>query len=140
MSTPLSAATAASMGSSGTTVRALSRMKSQQEQLTFHLRALASELDGLDRRLADLEWHQRRHASGTNVPESSSERSALESQREHLTCRLRGLARELSDLDSALASWNGHPPASAPRVGICPDCGYPSLDSGLCAFCRPRLA
>jgi len=28
----------------------------------------------------------------------------------------------------------------AARVGICPDCGYPSLESILCAFCRPRLA
>ncbi len=26
------------------------------------------------------------------------------------------------------------------RVGVCPDCGYPSLESILCAFCRPRLA
>jgi hypothetical protein len=24
-------------------------------------------------------------------------------------------------------------------VGTCPDCGYPSLSSVLCAFCRPHL-
>jgi hypothetical protein len=24
-------------------------------------------------------------------------------------------------------------------VGMCPYCGYPSLNSGLCAFCRPHI-
>lgn len=27
-------------------------------------------------------------------------------------------------------------PNSAVRVGTCPNCGYPSLDSMSCAFCR----
>lgn len=27
-------------------------------------------------------------------------------------------------------------PNLAARVGTCPDCGYPSLDSLSCAFCR----
>ncbi len=26
------------------------------------------------------------------------------------------------------------------RVGTCPHCGYPSLESGLCAYCRPHVA
>ena len=57
-----------------------------------------------------------------------------------MNARLRDLARKLNDLDAALAGRKGLVTAPATRVGICPDCGYPSLDSGLCAFCRPRRA
>ena len=137
MSTPLSAAIAVGNGSRAATSDELSALGAQREQLTATLRTLAGDLDGLDRRLSDLDWHQRR--CGVSA-ESLSERSALDAQRARLTSRLRRLARELNDIDVALAArkgWQGHPSA---RVGTCPDCGYPSLDSGLCAFCRPRLA
>lgn len=140
MSMPLSAATAARAGLERTASIELSHLKSQREQLTFHLRSLAAELDSLDRRLSDLDWQLHRQHSDAVDTELSRERNALDSQRAHMTSRLRGLARELNDLDMRLVSRSGRPPTHAPRVGTCPDCGYPSLDSGLCAFCRPRLA
>lgn len=32
------------------------------------------------------------------------------------------------------------PDSSVPvEVGTCPYCGYPSIGSGMCAFCRPQL-
>lgn len=100
---------------------------------------LAAELDGLDRRLSDLAWRQRTELLG-QVSELSSERSGLEARRDRLTSTLRRLAVELDNLDTTLEHWKSHHPLPANRVGTCPDCGYPSLDSGLCAFCRPRLA
>lgn len=140
MSTPLSASATLQTGSGATARNEISRMQSQREQLTSHLRTLATELDGLDRRLSDLDWRGHHQTPSAAGDEMSGERTAWETQRGHLTTHLRDLARQLNDLDVALASWKGHPPIHAPRVGTCPDCGYPSLDSGLCAFCRPRLA
>lgn len=116
------------------------RMQTEREQLTLRLRALATDLDALDRRLSDLLWRQRCQRQGPGSHEMSGERSTLETQREQLTSQLRGEARALKDLDETLAGCTGLAQAAAARVGTCPDCGYPSLDSGLCAFCRPRLA
>jgi hypothetical protein len=114
-------------------------MQADREQLTLRLRALAADLDALDRRLSDLVWRQRCQPTGATGPEMSGELSTLETQRTQLTFRLGGLVRELNDLDMVLEGWKDHLPDPAMRVGTCPDCGYPSLDSGLCAFCRPRL-
>jgi hypothetical protein len=63
----------------------------------------------------------------------------IQVQHEQLSATLRTLADVARGLDAGTASRQGHAPAHPPRVGTCPDCGYPSLDSGLCAFCRPGL-
>lgn len=140
MSIPLPADIELRTGFLATETNEFSRMQSQREQLTSELRNLAAELDCLDRRLADLDWRSRRRLSGVGDAAISGERTALETQRGYLTGLLRGLARGLNDLDQALASRKGQASGHTPRVGTCPDCGYPSLDFGLCAFCRPRRA
>lgn len=136
MSMPLAGTIAFGSGLGTTSPVEISRMRTQREQLTSALRTLAVELDGLDRRLADLEWRRRHGPIGAHVS-SHDDRSALEAQRGQLASRLRVLARELNDIDAAVAPWTVHSPLTAPRVGTCPECGYPSLDSWLCAFCRP---
>ena len=109
--------------------------QSEREQLTHLLRGLAARLDELDRQLADLAWRRSRpHGS---LGEMLCERTALEADRQRLTDRLGGLAQRLQVIDDRLT--NGNDPAAA-RVGMCPYCGYPTLGSGLCAFCRPHLA
>ena len=140
MSMPLSAATTTYAASHTAVTDQLVLMQSDREQLTVHLRTLAADLDGLDRRLSDLIWQQRCRPAEAAGGEMLSERTTLESRRAEMTSRLRNLARKLNDLDTALAGGKGLVAAPATRVGICPDCGYPSLDSGLCAFCRPRHA
>ena len=137
---PLSAATTRDAGYRPAATDESGRMRSDREQLTLHLRALAADLDGLDRRLSDLIWQQRCRPADPARAEMLTERTALESRRAQMTSRLRDLARQLNDFDVALARQRGLMPTPATRVGICPDCGYPSLDSGLCAFCRPRRA
>lgn len=113
-------------------------MGADREQLTLLLRGLASRLDELDRRLADLAWRQQRARIGVGFDETLCERTALETERARLTDRLGTLAQRLNTLDSTMSA---HPsvPWPASLVGICPYCGYPSLGSGLCAFCRPQL-
>ncbi len=140
MSMPLSAATPMQTELSGTGTNGFSRVQTQREQLASGLRNLVAELDGLDRRLSDLDWQCHRRQSGAIATETSGERTALETRRAELTSQLGVLARDLYDLDMTLASYKGRVTAHPPRVGTCPDCGYPSLESGLCAFCRPRLA
>ena len=140
MSTPLSVGTTSYSANLATIFGDLAQMESDREQLTRHLRALAADLDGLDRRLSDLIWRQRCRPADPAEGEMLSERTTLESRRAEMASRLRDLARKLNDLDAALAGRKGLVTAPATRVGICPDCGYPSLDSGLCAFCRPRRA
>ncbi len=44
------------------------------------------------------------------------------------------------DLGVTLSALSQHLDRTVTRVGTCPHCGYPSLDSGLCAYCRPFLA
>ena len=104
-------------------------MQADREKLTGLLRTLAAELDGLDRQLADLDWQARSGAA----PDGA----AMRSHRDHLSGRLRQLARELNQLDQTVAAVKGYGDAAA--VGTCPHCGYPSLGSGLCAYCRPFL-
>lgn len=117
---------------------ALEILEADREHLTHLLRGLASRLDELDRQLADLTWRQLRPRSGPRFGETFCERTALEAERERLTGRLGALAQRLNTLDSKLSGVNSdHLPASL--VGTCPYCGYPSLGSGLCAFCRPHL-
>lgn len=140
MSMPLSASSTTYAGYRAAVADELGLLRADREQLTLHLRALAADLDGLDRRLADLSWHRHCRPAEESGAETLSERTTLESRRAEMTSRLRDLARKLSDLDAALAGRTGFVTTPATRVGICPDCGYPSLDSGLCAFCRPRLA
>ncbi len=111
-----------------------------REQLTHLLRSLAARLDHLDRRITDLAWDQRRPQIGAGFGDKPCERSALENERARLSDRLGVLAKQLRTLDTR-ASGNGHSahPGNG-LVGTCPYCGYPSLGSGLCAFCRPHLA
>lgn len=118
----------------------LETMRADREQLTHLLRALAARLDQLDRQLGELAWRARGPHIGVVLGESLCERTSLESERERLSDRLAVLAGQLNALDSRLASTEGHEYPPAARVGTCPYCGYPSLGSGLCAFCRPHLA
>jgi hypothetical protein len=55
-----------------------------------------------------------------------------------LTDRLGVLAQRLNSLDNAMSGVTSDQSRGA-LVGTCPYCGYPSLGSGLCAFCRPHL-
>lgn len=112
------------------------QLQAEREQVTRLLRGLAGRLDELDRELADLAWRHRRPSPGAVVSELLCERTALEKERARLDARLSVLARQLNDLDSRLSDRSGLPSLA---VGTCPECGYPSLGSGLCAFCRPHL-
>jgi len=118
----------------------LALMWDHREQLTQLLRALAARLDELDRRLGDLAWRRHRQHIGVTVGEPLCERTALEAERALLTERITVLAKQLDTLDSQLSDTAGHDPLATARVGTCPYCGYPSLGSGLCAFCRPQEA
>lgn len=131
---PLSATVTNCAGS-----QTLSRMQAEREQLTYLLRALASELDDLERRLSDIAWHLRGLHTGSAAAHLPGERAALQAQHERMNVRLHGLARQLSELDSALSGSEDQPQWPPARVGTCPDCGYPSLGSGLCASCRLYL-
>lgn len=117
---------------------ALEAMEADREQLTHLLRGLASRLDELDRQLADLAWRRLRPHAGVFFGETLCERTALETERERLTGRLGMLAQRLNTLDSELSGVNSDMQPTT-LVGTCPYCGYPSLGSGLCAFCRPHL-
>ena len=107
-----------------------------REQLTHLLRSLAARLDHLDRRLTDLAWRQRRTLADPGFGDKVCERTALESERARLSDRLDVLATQLRTIDTRVSDA-GH--RAHARVGTCPYCGYPSLGSGLCAFCRPHL-
>jgi len=114
------------------------RLDTEREQLTLLLRAVAADLDDLDRQLADIAWRvTARHAHPITAG-LERERVALMIQRDRLDGRLHGLASRLREIDAALAAS----PADlwpTVHVGTCPDCGYPSLGSGLCACCRRHL-
>ena len=120
-------------------VGGLIQLAAEREQLTPLLRGLAARLDDLDRRLADLAWRRRRPAPGPILAEMLCERTTLETERDGLSARLGVLARQLNDLDRRLSGETGQQHRLPPKVGTCPECGYPSLGSGLCAFCRPHL-
>lgn len=113
-------------------------LEADREQLTHLLRGLAARLDELDRRLTDLAWRRRQLNASSAEGETFCERTALENERERLSDRLGVLAKRLNTLDARLSGADGCATSSA-RVGTCPYCGYPSLGSGLCAFCRPHL-
>jgi hypothetical protein len=113
-------------------------MQADRDRLTHLLRSLAAELDGIDRRLSDLTWQRLRGAAVTKG-ETVCERTALEAQREQMTARLHVMAGQLNHLDVVLSDLRGHDQVPTARVGTCPHCGYPSLGSGLCAYCRPHL-
>ncbi len=118
----------------------LALMQADRDQLTHLLRGLAARLDQLDRRLGDLAWRGRGSHIGASIGEMICERTALESERERLTDRLTVLAGQLNILDDQMSSGDCSGRPTSIRVGTCPYCGYPSLASGLCAFCRPQLA
>jgi hypothetical protein len=115
------------------------QLAAEREQLTQLLRRLAARLDELDRGLSDLAWRHRRPAAGARLAEILCERTSLEAERDRLNIRLGVLARQLNELDSRLSGGAEQQHRRSPKVGTCPDCGYPSLGSGLCAFCRPHL-
>ena len=117
----------------------LPQLADEREQLTQLLRRLAARLDELDRGLADLAWRRRRPAPGVRLAEILCQRTALEAEHHRLTARLGVLVRQLNDLDSRLSDGAEPQHRPSPKVGTCPECGYPSLGSGLCAFCRPHL-
>lgn len=117
----------------------LVKMQGERERLTHLLRALASELDEMDRRLSDLVWLHRTRI-GTAQADPVAERTRLERQRELLNSRLHVLAGQLGDLDCALSLYRKAEQWPQARVGTCPDCGYPSLESRLCATCRRYLS
>lgn len=114
---------------------ASARMRADRERLTRDLRALSGGLDEVDRRLSVLDW-TRGATRSIGRSEAQAQRLELEAQRSQLSNRLRVLARQLSDLDCALSALAGHPHVTAANVGVCPQCGYPSLSSALCARCR----
>ena len=114
--------------------RSTHEVPGDREQLTHLLRSLAARLEEVDRRLADLAWRQRRPLPGPGFGDLFCERTALETERARLSDRLGVLAIQLHKLDTRLSAHRTHA-----RVGTCPYCGYPSLGSGLCAFCRPHL-
>ena len=118
----------------------LTLMQADRDHLTLLLRGLAARLDELDRRLADLAWRGRGSQVGVALGEWLCERTALETERERLGGRLAVLANQLTTLDDRLSDTDSVEVTPSARVGICPYCGYPSLGSGLCAFCRPHLA
>jgi len=120
-------------------VGGLDQMRDEREQLTHLLRGLAARLEELDRALADLAWRNRHPRNGTPAREILWERTALSGERDRLNDRLGVLARQLGDLDSRLAANPGSAQRPLPTAGVCPECGYPSLGSGMCAFCRPHL-
>jgi hypothetical protein len=124
-------------------VSALTWMQADRDRLTHVLRGVAAELDGLDRELSAIEW-QRGRATGpaiSEVPvgELHCTQTALEAKREQLTTRLHVMAGQLNQLDLVLSGLRGHEYSPTGRVGTCPQCGYPSLESGMCAYCRPHL-
>ena len=102
---------------------ALAGIAADRDRLSHLLRGLAAELDGLDRRLSDVNW-LRAQSTGPIDDETPCERTAL---------------GQLSHLDVVLSDLRGHDTIPTPRVGTCPHCGYPSLGSGWCAYCRPHL-
>lgn len=113
----------------------LSRMRTERERLTQLLRAMAADLDEIDRRLSDMEW-RRDHPTGRSADDPAAQRVRLERQRDLLNTRLHVLAGQLTDLDCALSVYRRYEQWPQARVGTCPDCGYPSLESRLCATCR----
>jgi hypothetical protein len=117
---------------------ALAGMAADRDRLSHLLRELAAELDGIDRRLSDLNWLRAR-PTGPVEDENPCERMALEAQREQITAQLHVMAAQLSHLDVVLSDLRGRDQIPTTRVGTCPHCGYPSLWSGWCAYCRPHL-
>lgn len=128
------------MPSAATNPDPVALMRSDRDQLTHLLRGLAGRLDELDRKLAELAWRGRGDHVGAALGEWLCEREALESERERLSGRLGILANQLRSLDDQKSGTECLSVAAAARVGTCPYCGYPSIGSGLCAFCRPHLA
>lgn len=114
-------------------------MQADRDQLTHLLRGLAARLDQLDRRLADLAWRGRSSHGGASISEMVCETNAVESERDRLTDRLTVLAGQLNTVDDQMSSGDCSGRTASMRVGTCPYCGYPSLASGPCAFCRPQL-
>ena len=116
----------------------LAGMLADRDRLTRLLRVLAAELDEIDRRLSDITW-QRARGTAVSGGETLRDHAAIEVQRDQLTARLHAMAGQLNHLDVVLSDLRGRPQFPTARVGTCPHCGYPSLGSGLCAYCRPHL-
>lgn len=69
-------------------------LREERETLTLRLRALASELDGIDRELADRAWRP--------APDWADPMVELEARHSRLTVHLRTLAAQLHHLDERL--------------------------------------
>ena len=116
----------------------LNSIQSDRDRLTQLLRGLAAELDELDRQICDINW-QRGRPAGSAIGEMLCQRTDLETKREKITARLHVMAAHLNRLDTVLSDLRRHDQPPTARVGTCPHCGYPSLGSGMCAYCRPNL-
>jgi hypothetical protein len=116
----------------------LNSIQGDRDRLTQLLRGLAAELDGLDRLICEIDW-QRGRPTGPATGEMLRQRTDLKTKREQLTARLHVMAAHLNRLDTVLADLRRHDQPPTARVGTCPHCGYPSLGSGMCAYCRPHL-
>lgn len=115
-------------------------LRAERERLTQLLRTLAADLDALDRRLSNLAWLRHRGRPARPGTDPDTERDDLERRRDLLGSRLSLLAAQLGDLDRDLSALPGEGVRRRVTVGTCPDCGYPSLESHLCATCRRYLA
>jgi len=69
-------------------------LREERETLTLRLRALAAELDGIDRELADRAWRP--------APDWADPMDDLEARHSRLTAHLRSLAARLHHLDERL--------------------------------------
>jgi hypothetical protein len=105
----------------------LADLGAERESLTRELRQLAARLDELDRVSSYRGWQ--------NAP-LSAEAIGLDQFGQHseLTAGLHRLAARLQELDERIAETKQQGRA---RCGICPECGYPTIESSVCAFCRP---
>ncbi len=47
---------------------------------------------------------------------------------------------QVAGADSGMDDWATNLAEPFTILATCPACGYPTLGSGLCAYCRPQLA
>lgn len=114
-------------------------MTGDRVRLTHLLRSPAPRLDRRDHRTAKLKWGRGVPHTGAAIGKKPCRRTALESGWGRLTEVLTVLAGPFGTLDKRIPGEL--PENTTPtRVGTCPHCGYPSLGSGLCAYCRPHQA
>ena len=117
-----------------TTGCVFAELSEQRTRLTLRLRELAAELDRMDRQILDgpcgrQDVHTLRNGE-LKHDLISDLKSGLKSDYARLTVTLHRLAAQLRHLDSRMSEIKS-------GTGACPQCGYPTLGSTLCAFCPP---